>query len=70
MLSWSISTALKCSCFDQIIVSTEDDEISSIAKSCGALVPFVRPSSLANDYATTQEVISHSVSWYQDSGQP
>ena len=68
MLSWSIITALKCTCFDQVIVSTDDKNIAFVAESWGALVPFVRPARLSNDYATTQEVISHAVSWYQDSG--
>lgn len=68
MLSWSIEAALKSNCFDSVIVSTDDEEISSVAIDHGALVPFIRPKSLSNDYATTQEVVSHAVSWYQDSG--
>ena len=32
MLSWSIEAALNSNCFDQVIVSTDDKEISSIAK--------------------------------------
>ena len=68
MLSWSIEAALTSNCFDQVIVSTDDKEISSIAKSFGATIPFTRPSHLSDDYSTTQDVVSHAVSWYQASG--
>ncbi|SVC08620.1 uncharacterized protein METZ01_LOCUS261474, partial [marine metagenome] len=49
--------------FDHIIVSTDDKEIAEVSKSYGAEVPFMRPAELADDYAGTTEVISHSVSW-------
>ena len=68
MMFWSISTALKSDCFDRIVVSTDDKEISCMAESCGALVPFVRPAELSNDHATTQQVISHAISWHQAFG--
>lgn len=63
MIGWSIEAA-KCSgLFDQIVVSTDDTEIASVAKQFGAEVPFVRPVSLANDHAGTSEVIAHAISW-------
>ena len=33
MISWSIKAAKECNCFDEIIVSTDDEEIANIAKS-------------------------------------
>ena len=53
MIAWSISAAQESSCFDQIIVSTDDDEIAEVARAFGAEVPFLRPSHLADDQATT-----------------
>ena len=45
----------------RIIVSTDSEEISSIATEFGAEVPFVRPAELANDHANTRDVISHAI---------
>ena len=68
MISWSIDAAKKSDCFDRIIVSTDDDEIASIAKRCGAEVPFKRPAELADDYATTQAVVEHGIKWLRKTG--
>ena len=35
MIEWSISAAINADCFDRIIVSTDDSEISKVAKSLG-----------------------------------
>ena len=63
MISWSIEAARKSGCFDEIIVSTDDEEIAEIAKCYGATTPFVRPAELANDFAGTIPVIKHAVEW-------
>ena len=63
MISWSIRAAHQSECFDKIIVSTDDDEIAEISRKEGAETPFKRPSEIANDYASTREVIEHSVKW-------
>ena len=41
IIAYSIEASLKSNCFSQVIVSTDDDEISEVAKKYGALVPFV-----------------------------
>ena len=69
MIAWSISAAQESSCFDRIIVSTDDEEIAEVARSFGAEVPFLRPSHLADDQATTQDVIGHALEWFQRQGQ-
>tara|TARA_Y100000589_G_C27193365_1_gene645715 strand:+ start:3485 stop:4177 length:693 start_codon:yes stop_codon:yes gene_type:complete len=63
MIEWSITAAIKSKCFDKIIVSTDDDEIAQISSEAGADVPFVRPNELANDFASTREVIEHAIRW-------
>jgi len=68
MIAWSIETAIDSGCFDRIIVSTDDQEIADIARQHGAEAPFVRPPSLANDYAGTAEVIAHATQWCLDQG--
>ncbi|UOP04738.1 pseudaminic acid cytidylyltransferase [Conchiformibius kuhniae] len=61
MLAHSIETALASGCFDRVLVSTDDGEIAAAAQAYGADVPFVRPSELADDYATTSDVMRHAV---------
>ena len=55
MLQYSIEVALDSQKFDAVVVSTEDDEIADIARSCGAIVSN-RNSSLAGDTNTVVEV--------------
>ena len=66
IIAYSIEAAFKSNCFSQVIVSTDDDEISEVAKKYGALVPFVRPDELSNDYAGTIPVIKHAIEWMED----
>lgn len=63
MIAWSILAAKKSGCFKRIIVSTDDNEIAKIAIELGADVPFMRPAELANDYASTPDVMQHAASW-------
>ncbi len=69
MIAWSIEVAKASTCFDHIIVSTDDDQIASIAKQWGAEVPFVRPAELADDYTGTIPVIAHAINWMRQHGQ-
>jgi len=63
MLAWSIEAAISSNLFDQIIVSTDDQEIAKVAESLGANVPFIRPEKISDDFATTTDVIGHAVEW-------
>jgi pseudaminic acid cytidylyltransferase len=69
MISWSIAAALKSSCFDRIIVSTDDPEIAEVAKAHGAEVPFVRPPELSDDHTGIVPVIAHAVAWQNANGE-
>lgn len=68
MIAWSIEAALHSGCFDQVIVSTDDEEIKEAALKYGATVPFMRPAELANDYAGTVAVIKHAAEWLKEQG--
>lgn len=61
MIVRSIRTALDCGLFDQIVVSTDDEEIADVARAHGAQVPFVRPVELADDFTGTAAVIVHAL---------
>jgi pseudaminic acid cytidylyltransferase len=63
MIVWSINAAQESNCFDRIIVSTDDAEISEIAQAAGCEAPFVRPQSLSDDHTGTVPVIAHAVEW-------
>jgi N-acylneuraminate cytidylyltransferase len=62
MIVRSIRTALDCGLFDQVVVSTDDEEIADVARAHGAQVPFVRPGELADDFTGTAAVIVHALS--------
>lgn len=66
IIAYSIEAAKASRCFDHIIVSTDDSEIAEVAKRYGAEVPFIRPSSLADDFSTTLDVIKHAINWCKE----
>jgi N-acylneuraminate cytidylyltransferase len=68
MIAWSIEAANKSGLFDQVIVSTDDNEIADVAKQFGAEVPFLRPADLADDYTGTGPVVAHATQWVLDQG--
>jgi pseudaminic acid cytidylyltransferase len=61
MITWSIGAALESGLFAQVVVTTDDEEIAGIARSAGALTPFMRPPELADDVTPTVPVIAHAV---------
>ena len=63
MIGYAIRAAIASNLFNQVIVSTEDDEIAQVAKSYGALAPFKRPAELSDDQTVTVPVIGHAVNW-------
>lgn len=66
MIAWSIEVAFNSGCFDEVWVSTDDDEIAEIAIKYGAKVPFMRPLELSEDYSTTTDVMQHAIQYYMD----
>ena len=57
IIKYSIDAAIGAGCFDEVMVSTDDDEIAEVAKKFGAAIPFKRSVNASNDYATSAEVI-------------
>ena len=68
IIGYSIEAAIASDCFDKVFVSTDDDEIATVALGFGAEVPFVRPAELSGDFSSTVEVIYHAVNWLTDEG--
>lgn len=61
MIAYAIEAAQKSELFDKIVVSTDDEEISSVARAYGAEVPFIRPQNLSDDYTGTTAVVTHAL---------
>ncbi|MCE8014966.1 pseudaminic acid cytidylyltransferase [Halomonas sp. MCCC 1A17488] len=69
MIAWSIEAALASGCFDRVIVSTDDEEIATVAREWGAEVPFRRPAELSDDHTSTIPVIAHVIEWLREQGE-
>ena len=69
LIAYSIQTAIESKLFDRIIVTTDDDEISTIAKKYGAEVPFMRPEELSDDFTGTIDVVDHALEWLKENGE-
>lgn len=68
IIEYSIEAALEAGCFDEVMVSTEDEEIAAIARAAGASVPFLRSRQTANDFATTADVLTEVLDEYKKKG--
>jgi pseudaminic acid cytidylyltransferase len=69
MIAYAIAAAREAGLFEQVIVSTDDEEIAAVARQCGATVPFKRPAELADDQTPTVPVIAHAAHWFASRGQ-
>lgn len=65
LIAYSIQASLACSYIDRTIVSTDSEEIATIARQYGAEVPFLRPAAFAHDLSTDIEVFIHALEWLQ-----
>jgi pseudaminic acid cytidylyltransferase len=70
IMAWSIKAALESNIFDSVIVSTDDDEVASVAIESGAEVPFRRPAELADDFIPMVPVIRHAINWWEENRTP
>lgn len=57
IIAYSIEAALNSGLFSEVMVSTDDLEIATIANHYGAKTPFFRSSENSDDYASTTSVI-------------
>ncbi|MDR2038362.1 MAG: pseudaminic acid cytidylyltransferase [Bacteroidales bacterium] len=57
IIAYSIESALASGLFDEIMVSTDDEEIAMVSEKYGASIPFLRDPSTADDHATTVDAL-------------
>lgn len=68
LIQYTIEIALKLkyhNLIDEVIVSTDCEEIANISKKIGASVPFLRPDSIAGDKAKSIDYILHSLDYFE-----
>lgn len=65
IILYTIEAALKSGCFDEVMVSTDDEDIAELAREAGASVPFLRSEKTSDDFATTIDVIEEVISEYE-----
>lgn len=69
IIAYPIEAALKCGCFDEVMVSTDDEEIAEISKKYGAKIPFFRSKETSNDFAITMDVLKEVINCYKERNQ-
>ncbi len=70
IIAYAIETALNSGLFDQVIVSTDDEEIAKIAMQHGASIPFMRSAKNSDDFASTSDVLLEILNDYQGKNIP
>lgn len=68
IIAYSIEAAIGSGLFDEVMVSSDDDEIIAVAKEYGANVPFRRSDKNSDDWATTADVIIEVLNNYMKKG--
>lgn len=68
LVSHSIKYALESNLVDGVFVSTDDKQISDVARNYGAEI-IDRPAGISGDTATTESAISHAIEWWQERAQ-
>lgn len=68
IISHVIATALAAECFNEVMVSTDDDEIAEVARVAGARVPFKRSAETSGDHADTLSVLCEVIAQYRIGG--
>lgn len=68
LISYSIIAGKNSKYIDSVVVTTDDDEISDVARKFGADIPFLRPKSLASDTSKTIDAVLHAICTLKDMG--
>ena len=63
LIAWAIEQAQKAKKINRVIVSTDSKEISEIALSYGAEVPFLRPKNLSEDSSPERKAWQHALNF-------
>lgn len=65
LVTWSIDVAQAIPEICDILVSTDSAAIASVSSQAGALVPWLRPDTLATDTSSSVDAALHALDWYE-----
>ena len=65
-MAYSIAAGLQAECVGRVLVSTDDEQIASVARGFGAQVPFLRPADISADDTTDLPVFQHALKWLEE----
>ena len=68
LISWTIEQANASRYLDTVFVSTDSEEIATIARQYGAVIPFMRPAELARDDSPTADAVVHAIHQFSKAG--
>lgn len=68
LIAYTIEAAIASNIFEKVIVSTDSTKIAEVALSFGAEVPFLRPYKISGDMTSSDDVILHALSFYEEQG--
>lgn len=66
LLSYTLEAAQASQYVDRVVVSTDSEQIASVARAHGGEVPFLRPPDLATDLARQEDAVLHAMRWVED----
>jgi len=69
IISYPITAALESGLFEEVMVSTDSEEVAAVARNHGAAVPFMRSAANSTDTAATADVWREVISEYENRGQ-
>lgn len=68
LLAYTAEAALAAKRLARVVLSTDDEEIAAVGRTCGLEVPFLRPAELAEDSTPTLPVVQHALRWLIETG--
>ena len=69
LLAYTAESALQAKNLSRVILSTEDEEIAEVGRSCGLDVPFIRPAEFAQDSTPSLAVVQHVLLTLEENGE-
>ena len=66
LIGHAIRHARESGVIDRVVVSTDSEDIATVARRCGAEAPFLRPAELAQDMTPTEPVLQHALRWVEE----
>lgn len=64
LIAYTIEAARRSVYINRVIVSTDSEEIATVAKTCGAEVPFLRPENISQSDSTEMQFFEHALDWF------